>query len=100
LFLYPSSPTRGRLESFRGLSDDLVTLSGLSPWRLGWRRLPVIERLELRGAFIPGREGGQFLSERKKSGRSSASSLAGRPVSGSGILYVLRSRRAHRIAWR
>jgi hypothetical protein len=46
------------------------------------------------------RELGQFLSERKKSGRSPDSSLAGKPVSGSGILYVLRSMRAHCIAWR
>jgi len=35
----------------------------------------------------------QFLSERKKSGRSSVSSLFGR--SGSGILHDLHSRRAH-----
>src|SRR5436190_1571579 len=55
-------------------------------------------------AMIPARKGGgltlgkagQFLSGRKKSGRSRDSSLAGKPVSGSGILYVLRSRRAHR----
>ncbi len=38
----------------------------------------------------------QFLSERKKSGRSSVSSLSGR--SGSGILYDLHSRRAHSTA--
>src|SRR5712671_3246445 len=48
--------------------------------------------------FAPSKD--QFLSARKKNGRSRDSSLAGKPVSGSGILYVLRSRRAHRIAWR
>jgi hypothetical protein len=42
----------------------------------------------------------QFLSERKKRGRSRDSALAATSISGSGILYDLRSRRAHRIAWR
>src|SRR6266850_7257904 len=41
----------------------------------------------------------QFLSERKKSGSSRDSALAATSISGSGILYDLRSRRAHRIAW-
>src|SRR5882762_1223433 len=37
----------------------------------------------------------QFLSERKKSGSSRDSTLAATSISGSGILYDLRSRRAH-----
>ena len=67
--------------------------------RYRWSDAYVSAALALR-AFHYRREAGQFLSERKKSGTSSDSSLAGKPLSGSGILYVLRSRRAHCIAWR
>jgi hypothetical protein len=48
--------------------------------------------------FVPSKD--QFLSERKKKGRSPDSALVATSISRSGILYDLRSRRAHRIAWR
>jgi hypothetical protein len=48
--------------------------------------------------FAPSKD--QFPSERKKSGSSLDSAFAATSIPGSGIFYVFRSRRAHRIAWR
>ena len=55
----------------------------------------IIDDLESGNVRVDLAKGGQFLSERKKSGGLSVSWLAGKSVSGSGILYDLHSIRAH-----
>jgi hypothetical protein len=72
------------------------------PHRLRWGRRRSLHFFgfspQSSARFVPSKD--QFLSERKKRGRSRDTALAATSISSSGILYDLRSRRAHRIAWR